>query len=74
MRRVLVLRPEPGASATVDKARQLGLDAVAMLRTILLASAAIAVAPAAAQSFDSASISGLGIRNIGSATMIEPIR
>jgi len=30
MRRVLVLRPEPGASATVDKARQLGLDAVAM--------------------------------------------
>ncbi|HEX6661845.1 MAG TPA: sialidase [Sphingomicrobium sp.] len=40
-----------------------------MLRTILLASAAIASAPAAAQSFDSAAVSGLGIRNIGSATM-----
>ncbi|HEX8842946.1 MAG TPA: sialidase [Sphingomicrobium sp.] len=40
-----------------------------MLRTILLASAAIAITPATAQSFDSAAISGLGIRNIGSATM-----
>jgi len=40
-----------------------------MLRSILLASAALAVAPAAAQSFDSATISGLGVRNIGSATM-----
>jgi uroporphyrinogen-III synthase len=30
MRRVLVLRPEPGASATVEKARQLGLDATAI--------------------------------------------
>ena len=30
MRRVLVLRPEPGASATVEKARRLGLDAVAV--------------------------------------------
>jgi photosystem II stability/assembly factor-like uncharacterized protein len=40
-----------------------------MLRTILLASAALAVAPAAAQSFDSAAISGLGVRNIGSAAM-----
>lgn len=30
MRRVLVLRPEPGASATVEKARGLGLDAVAV--------------------------------------------
>jgi photosystem II stability/assembly factor-like uncharacterized protein len=40
-----------------------------MLRNILLASAAIAAAPAAAQSFDSAAVSGLGIRNIGSATM-----
>jgi uroporphyrinogen-III synthase len=29
MRRVLVLRPEPGASATVDKARQRGLEAIA---------------------------------------------
>jgi uroporphyrinogen-III synthase len=29
MTRLLVLRPEPGASATVAKARQLGLDAVA---------------------------------------------
>ena len=29
MRRLLVLRPEPGASATVEKARVLGLDAVA---------------------------------------------
>jgi uroporphyrinogen-III synthase len=29
MTRLLVLRPEPGASATVDKARSLGLDAVA---------------------------------------------
>ena len=29
MRRVLVLRPEPGASATVERARQRGLDAVA---------------------------------------------
>ena len=40
-----------------------------MLRNILLASAAIAITPAAAQSFDSAAVSGLGIRNIGSATM-----
>jgi hypothetical protein len=32
-----------------------------MLRTILLASAAIAITPAAAQSFDSAAVSGLGI-------------
>jgi hypothetical protein len=42
-----------------------------MLRSILLASAASAIiaAPAAAQSFDSAAISGLGVRNIGSATM-----
>lgn len=30
MRRVLVLRPEPGASATVARALKLGLDAVAM--------------------------------------------
>ena len=28
MRRVLVLRPEPGASATVERARRLGLDAI----------------------------------------------
>jgi photosystem II stability/assembly factor-like uncharacterized protein len=40
-----------------------------MLRSILLASAAIIAAPSAAQSFDSAAISGLGVRNIGSATM-----
>jgi uroporphyrinogen-III synthase len=30
MRRVLVLRPEPGASATVERARQRGLDAIAI--------------------------------------------
>jgi uroporphyrinogen-III synthase len=30
MKRVLVLRPEPGASATVDKARAIGLEAVAV--------------------------------------------
>jgi uroporphyrinogen-III synthase len=30
MRRVLVLRPEPGASATVKRARELGLDAIAV--------------------------------------------
>lgn len=29
MTRVLVLRPEPGASATVERARRLGLDAIA---------------------------------------------
>jgi uroporphyrinogen-III synthase len=29
MRRVLVLRPEPGATATVERARELGLDAIA---------------------------------------------
>ena len=40
-----------------------------MMRKILLASAALAITPAAAQSFDSAAVSGLGIRNIGSATM-----
>ena len=41
-----------------------------MLRSILLASAAALIAsPAAAQSFDSAAVSGLGVRNIGSATM-----
>jgi len=30
MKRVLVLRPEPGASATVNRARERGLDAIAM--------------------------------------------
>src|SRR5437660_3334640 len=40
-----------------------------MLRSILLASAALIAAPVAAQSFDSAAVSGLGLRNIGSATM-----
>src|SRR4051794_41196284 len=30
MRRVVVLRPEPGASATVERARQRGLDAFAL--------------------------------------------
>jgi uroporphyrinogen-III synthase len=30
MRRVLILRPEPGASETVGRARRLGLDAVAV--------------------------------------------
>jgi uroporphyrinogen-III synthase len=30
MRRVLVLRPEPGATATVERARERGLDAVAV--------------------------------------------
>ena len=30
MRRVLVLRPEPGASATVERARQRGLEAIAV--------------------------------------------
>ena len=30
MRRLLVLRPEPGASATVERARERGLDAVAV--------------------------------------------
>ena len=30
MRRVLVLRPEPGASATVKRARERGLDAIAI--------------------------------------------
>jgi uroporphyrinogen-III synthase len=30
MRRLLVLRPEPGASATVDKARRRGLEAIAV--------------------------------------------
>jgi photosystem II stability/assembly factor-like uncharacterized protein len=41
-----------------------------MLRTLLLASAAtLFAAPAIAQTADSAAISGLGIRNIGSATM-----
>jgi uroporphyrinogen-III synthase len=30
MRRVLVLRPEPGASATVERARERGLDAIAV--------------------------------------------
>jgi uroporphyrinogen-III synthase len=29
MRRLLVLRPQPGATATVERARELGLDAVA---------------------------------------------
>jgi photosystem II stability/assembly factor-like uncharacterized protein len=41
-----------------------------MMRLLLLASAAtLAVSPAVAQSFDSAAVSGLGVRNIGSATM-----
>ncbi|MFL6850086.1 MAG: VPS10 domain-containing protein [Sphingomicrobium sp.] len=41
-----------------------------MVRAILLASAAALLAgPALAQSFDSAAVSGLGVRNIGSATM-----
>jgi photosystem II stability/assembly factor-like uncharacterized protein len=40
-----------------------------MLRTLLLASAALIAAPLSAQSFDSAAVSGLGVRNVGSATM-----
>src|SRR3982751_6534878 len=41
-----------------------------MVRLALLASAAaLLVSPATAQSFDSAAVSGLGVRNIGSATM-----
>jgi photosystem II stability/assembly factor-like uncharacterized protein len=41
-----------------------------MLRSILLTFAAALIAsPAAAQSLDSAAVSGLGVRNIGSATM-----
>ena len=40
-----------------------------MLRSILLASAAVALTPVSAQSFDSAAVSGLGVRNVGSATM-----
>ena len=44
-----------------------------MMRSMLLASAALAISPAAAQNAapaaDSAAISGLGVRNIGSATM-----
>src|SRR5919199_1209505 len=41
-----------------------------MLRSILLASSALIIsAPGVSQSFDSAAISGLGVRNIGSATM-----
>ena len=41
-----------------------------MVRSILLASVAtLLAAPAAAQSFDSAAVSGLGVRNIGSAAM-----
>ena len=41
-----------------------------MLRPILLnCAAALIASPAAAQSFDSAAVSGLGVRNIGSATM-----
>ncbi|MFL6765396.1 MAG: WD40/YVTN/BNR-like repeat-containing protein, partial [Sphingomicrobium sp.] len=42
-----------------------------MVRQILLASAAALLigGPALAQSFDSAAVSGLGVRNIGSATM-----
>jgi hypothetical protein len=40
-----------------------------MLRYILLACAALSIAPAYGQSFDSAAVSGLGVRNIGSATM-----
>ena len=30
MKRILVLRPEPGASATVKRARERGLDAIAI--------------------------------------------
>ena len=41
-----------------------------MLRSVLLASAAALIfSPVSAQSFDSAAVSGLGVRNIGSATM-----
>ena len=41
-----------------------------MVRTILLASAAtLLTGPALAQSFDSAAVSGLGVRNVGSSTM-----
>ena len=40
-----------------------------MRRYILFASTALSVAPVQAQSFDSAAVSGLGVRNIGSATM-----
>ncbi|HEY8433767.1 MAG TPA: sialidase, partial [Sphingomicrobium sp.] len=39
------------------------------MRSILLASAALLGTAASAQSFDTAAVSGLGVRNIGSATM-----
>jgi photosystem II stability/assembly factor-like uncharacterized protein len=39
------------------------------MRSFLLASVALIASPSLAQSFDSASVSGLGVRNIGSATM-----
>ena len=39
------------------------------MRSVLLASAALLGTAASAQSFDTAAVSGLGVRNIGSATM-----
>ena len=51
MRRLLVLRPEPGASATVEKARALGLEAVAV--------PLFATEPVAWQAPDPASFDGL---------------
>ena len=51
MARVLVLRPEPGASATVEKARALGLDAIAI--------PLFEIEPVTWQSPDTASFDGL---------------
>ncbi len=51
MRRVLVLRPEPGASATVERARAMGLDA--------LAAPLFAVEPVAWEALEQASFDGL---------------
>ena len=51
MIRVLVLRPEPGASATVERARALGLDAVAI--------PLFAIEPAAWNAPDASTFDGL---------------
>src|SRR4051812_27392026 len=65
--------PEPPNRPTRPHPRPARQRGCKMLRTMLLATAAaVLVSPAAAQNVpapDSAAISGLGVRNIGSATM-----
>ena len=66
MRRVLVLRPEPGATATVNRARERGLDAVAVP---LFEVEAVAWEPPEAASFDALLLTSANAVRLGGAAL-----